>query len=51
MKDGHQLFSCILNDADTDALKRIAKRKSVTKSAAFREWIRNSDRAAKKVGK
>lgn len=45
MKEKKQLFSVLLDPLDVRRLKDIAASKQMTKSQAFREWLKNAHRA------
>ena len=40
-----QLFSVLLDPIDSKRLEDLAKSKQMTKSQAFREWLKNATRA------
>lgn len=44
-KPKKQLFSVLLDPVDTRRLIDIARSKQMTKSQAFREWLKNASRA------
>ena len=43
-----QLFSVLLDEIDTKRLENIAQSKQMTKSQAFREWLKNATRSLEK---
>lgn len=47
-KPKKQLFSVLLDDIDSKRLADIAASKQMTKSQAFREWLKNASRALDK---
>ena len=45
VKIKRQLFSVMLDEIDTQRLIDIARIKQMTKSQAFREWLKNASRS------
>jgi hypothetical protein len=45
MKEKKTLFSVLLDKTDSARLKAIAESKQMTKSQAFREWVKNASRS------